>query len=157
MHSCLLACKKLFDEYLQRSIYACYGTSLVDLAPLGRGFTSLLKLCLIEEPGWDLSIVRQTANLVFYFESLLSIFHQVGSDLDGRQLEQSRHSCFTGCARAITVIKTWYEMKVASEETQTSMLDQAGMAGYDTSMMGGQNFLDDTYWLDFMGDWSLQQ
>lgn len=75
----------------------------------------------------------------------------MGNDLDGRQREACRHSCFSGCARAIGVVKSWYECKVSSEEQSMGEMPVMG------EMVGGQGWpLDDTYWLDFMGDWTLQ-
>lgn len=157
LHAFLLASQKLLDEYLQRERWTTYGTSVADMAPLGRGLTSLLKLCLIEEPGWDLNIVRQTANLDYYFEQLLSRFQQVGADLDGRQHAPCRQSFFTGCARAFHVFKNWYDTTIRSEAASTTLQEQASVMGYDVAMLGDQNFLDDAYWLEFMGDWTMQQ
>ncbi|KUJ23485.1 uncharacterized protein LY89DRAFT_663914 [Mollisia scopiformis] len=152
LHNCMMACKKLLDEYLKQPLWSCYGTCVADLAPLGRAISSLLKLCLVEEAGWDLSLVRQTANLEFYFEQLLAKYQQVGADLDGRQQELCRNSFFTGCARAMGVIKTWYETKIMSDSTQSALQDQT----YDVTMMGEQaNFIDDAYWMEFMGDWTM--
>ena len=98
--------------------------------------------------------MRQSANLVFYLEALLGIYQAVGEDLDKRQRENSRHSCFTGFARAVLVIKTWYECKVIAEDSQG--MGEVGMLGNDMPEMVGGWPSDDPYWLDFMGDWSLQ-
>lgn len=155
LHSCLLACKKLIDEYLERPMPGYYGTSVADLAPLGRGISSLLKLCVVEEPGWDLGMVRQTANLNYYFEQLLAKFAQVGADIDQIQRQPCRHSFFTGCARAMGVVKAWYETKVGPDSAPNY---QAASVAYDGMMIGEEvNFLDDSYWLEFMGDWPMQQ
>lgn len=155
LHSCMVACKKLLDEYLERPMSAYYGTSVADLAPLGRGISSLLKLCVLEEPGWDLGTVRQTANLNYYFEQLLEKFSQVGADIDRIQRQPCRHSFLTGCARAMGVVKTWYETKVGSDSTPNY---QAASVLYDGIMNGEDvNFLDDSYWMEFMGDWPMQQ
>lgn len=155
LHNCVLACKTLMDEYLERPTSGYYGTSVADLAPLGRGMSSLLKLCVVEEVGWDLSMVRQTANLNYYFEQLVAKFSEVGTDLDQIQREPCRHSFFTGCARAMGVVKNWYETKVGSDSTPNY---QAAAVVYD-GMMNGEDmtFLDDSYWLEFMGDWPMQQ
>lgn len=165
LHACLQSSKALFESVLALPFSQFYGTSLIDLAPLGRACTSLLRLCLLEnEPAWELPHVRQNANLLYYLDSVYGLFLTVGQDLDERQRhgegpagEGVRKSFFTGCARAVGVIKGWYEMKI-SQELETREGSGAGMAGmgYDANWIGTGGFLDEADWADFMGDWALQ-
>jgi len=156
LYSSLISTKTLLDSYLIQPVsYSAF--SALDLGQLGHGMSNLLKLSVLEEPGWDLAYVRQTMNLSYYFEQIISKFEAVGASLSAMQPVPTKDNFPTGCARAMRRVKNWYEAKVAAE-AQT-------VAGEGTTtedvlitddLVGSQfDYLNEAYWLELMGDTSL--
>ncbi len=121
---------------------------------MGHTCSTLLKLSLIEEPGWELAHVRQTVNVQYYFDQIASKFIQAGNAIDQIQNRICSESFPTGCGRAILKVKGWYEARISSEEIQDPPLSQdetnaMGM-GMGDILSVDQMMLDDADWLEFV-------
>ena len=156
LYSSLLSTQKLLDGCLARPASEHFGASVIDLGHLGRGLSSLLKLSLIEEAGWDLTHVRQRANLSYYFTEFSSRMEQIGLEIDRIQRAPFIRSFPTGCARVMRVVQSWYESKIA-ETSQTALPEQATVTGIMDGILNSDQFdyLNDAYWLELMGDGSF--
>lgn len=159
LYGCLVSSQKLLNGYVNRPISAYKAFCVIDLSHMGRGLSTLLKLSLLEETGWDLSYVRQTANLSYYFNELASRFEQVGEVIDRLQKKpvRDRASSFpTGCARAMRMVQQWYEAKIAADAAQSGQHAVPELAvplgGMDDMMLDDFDFMNDANWLDLMGD-----
>lgn len=136
-------------------VSAYFGFTLMELAHIGYVCSTLLKLSLVEEEGWDLVHVRETVNVQFYFDQLSSKFIQAGNSIDRIQNQVCAESFPTGCSRAILKVKAWYEAKLAGEAVQDAGVpqDETNMMGMGATLSIDQMMLDDVDWFEFvMGD-----
>ncbi|KAH7336166.1 hypothetical protein BKA65DRAFT_28790 [Rhexocercosporidium sp. MPI-PUGE-AT-0058] len=108
LYGCLVSSQKLLNCYIDQPIAAYKGLCVIDLSHMGRGLSTLLKLSLVEETGWDLVHIRQTVDLSYYFNELASRFERIGEVVDRMQKRpvRDRASSFhTGCARAMRMVQ----------------------------------------------------
>lgn len=163
LYGCLVSSQKLLNGYINQPISAYKAFCVIDLSHMGRGLSTLLKLSLLEETGWDLAHVRQTVNLSYYFNELASRFERVGEVIDQKQKRpvRDRASSFpTGCSRAMRMVQQWYEAKIAADAAQNAaqngqhtVPEPAGpMTGIDDMMLDDFDYMNDANWLDLMGD-----
>ena len=158
LYSCLLATKTLFEIFLAQSLASYCGFSIIHLAQIGHGLSTLFKLSLIEDVGWDLAHVRETVNLQYYFDRLIARFEEAGAAIDQCQKPPCREAFATGCSRAMRRIKGWYEAKVAADTVQESGQEQGNLMNMDdVCISGGFDYLDDAYWQDVLDDFNLNQ
>jgi hypothetical protein len=158
LYGCLLASQKLLDGYVAMSPSEYYGFSIVDLAHLGRGLTTLLRLSLLDENGWDKHHVRQTADLIYYFDHVGGIFEQVGSTMDQGQRKKVRDSFPTGCARAMKRVKVWYESKIALEADSRIVTEEIPLESMEFDFTSDHfDYWNDRNLLELMGDGAFLQ
>ncbi|KAK0112917.1 hypothetical protein ONS95_014638 [Cadophora gregata] len=150
LYGCLVSSQKLLNGYINQPISAYQAFSVIDLSHMGRGLSTLLKLSLIEEAGWDLAHVRQTLNVSYYFNELGSRFEQIGEVVDRMQKRpvKDRASSFaTGCSRAMRMVQQWYEAKVAADAAQSGQHavpePAVSLAGMDDIMLDDFDFMND--------------
>jgi hypothetical protein len=162
LYSCLLSAKRLLDLSISVPASDYLYHSLINNAHIGHGISILLKLTLIEEPGWDLAEVRQTADLPGYFNRLLANFEQAGTSIDQLQKGSTKLSFPTGCARVMARVKAWYETTAprivgtgseANDLLEQEMVMGTGMEGFAYDDMSG--YLNDVYWLEFIANRGL--
>lgn len=160
LYGCLVSSQKLLNGYINQPISAYKAFCVIDLSHMGRGLSTLLKLSLLEETGWDLAHVRQTVNLSYYFNELASRFERVGEVIDQKQKRpvRDRASSFpTGCSRAMRMVQQWYEAKIAADAAQNAaqngqhtVPEPAGpMTGIDDMMLDDFDYMNDAnceYW-----------
>jgi hypothetical protein len=152
LYSCLLSCQTLLNEFVDMPISAYFGFSLVDLAHIGHACSTLLKLSLVEEPGWDLVHVRQTVNAQYYFDQIAAKFIQAGNAIDQIQDRICNESFPTGCGRAMLKVKGWYEARLSPETIQDPPIsqDETNLLGMGDTLSVDQMMLDDADWVDFV-------
>lgn len=172
LYSCLITTKKLANGYLARPLCDFAGVSVIDLAHLGRCLSTLLKLSLLEDAGWDLVHVRRTADLSYYFNETSARFASVGAEIDDQQkrIVRERATSFpTGCARAMKMVQNWYEARLAAEGNNAAaggetavvreelQVQGTGIGAEDVSMEEAfdLDYLNDANWLDIMGDYGF--
>jgi hypothetical protein len=151
-YACLMSCQTLLNKFIDMPVSAYFAFSLMELSHIGHTCSTLLKLSLVEEPGWDLAHVRQTVNAEHYFDQLSSKFMQAGTAIDQAQNRVCSESFPTGCGRAIMRVKAWYEAKLAVETMQTLSVpqDQTNVLGIGDALSVDQMILDDTDWFEFV-------
>ncbi|KAG4437722.1 hypothetical protein IFR05_006805 [Cadophora sp. M221] len=154
LFGCLVSSQKLLNGYINQPIAAYKGLCVIDLSHMGRGLSTLLKLSLVEEAGWDLAHVRQTVDLSYYFNEVASRFESIGEVIDRMQTRpvRDRASSFhTGCARAMRMVQQWYEAKIAAEAVQEP--PPAPPTGMEDIILDDSfDYMNDANWLDLMGD-----
>jgi hypothetical protein len=151
LYACLVSAKSLLDNIFALPLSSYYGFSIITLSQLGYGLSTAFKLFFIEVPGWDLTYVRSTVNLLQYFEHFIAKFEQAGAQIDNTQPTPTRISFCTGCSRAMGRVKGWYEVRLAAETEEKQREQQTGLTGID-DILGAENF---NYWDEafFKGDW----
>jgi len=151
-YACLISCQTLLNKFVEMPVSEYFGFSLMDLSHVGHSCSTLLKLSLVKEAGWDLVHVRQTVNAEYYFEQIALKFIQAGNAIDQIQNRVCSESFPTGCGRAIMRVKAWYEAKISAEAAQDPLVpqDEAGIPGVGDNMTMDQMMLDDADWLEFV-------
>jgi hypothetical protein len=161
LYACLMSCQTVLNQFVNMPVSAYFGFSLFELAHIGHSCSTLLKLSLVEEPGWDLTHVRQTVNAEYYLDQISSQLIQAGNAIDQIQSRVCSESFPTGCGRAMLRVKAWYEMKISSEEILQNPpvpQDQTNMIGMGDTLSIDQMMLDDADWVEFvMGSGSYWQ
>ncbi|KAG9234284.1 hypothetical protein BJ875DRAFT_441424 [Amylocarpus encephaloides] len=160
LYSCMTAARRLLDAFIQQPVDFYIPFSLAQLAFIGTGLSTLFKISMYEEPGWDLVEARKTANLSQYFDELISKFEKAGSIVDMNQLEQCRMCFSTGCSRAMRRVKGLYESKIAGNTGQniTAPQDHPGLTGMEDVISGEEvDWVNDVYWQELMGDVNFSQ
>jgi len=159
LYACLQAAKAQVDHYLTLPTSDFFGCSIIELSHLGQSFATLLRLALVEEPGWDLEYVRGTVIPIEYFHRVTSRFEGVGNLLDSSQRPGCKPSCPTHIARALSRVKTWYEGRISTESEQNPH-HQGTTLGMQDVLIGDQfglDCIDDAYWLELAGDFRFMQ
>lgn len=159
LFSCLSACKSTLDIALSAPASAYSTLSIMDLGHIGHGFSTLIKIILADEPGWDMLQIRQAANFHYYFDNITAKFEEAGDEIDAKQAIPYGHSFPKGCAIAMRKVKARYERKLAASMEQTTETVQEptnvmGIEGLNGDDLQG---LDDAYWLEFVGGLDLMQ
>jgi len=151
-YACLMSCQTLLNSFIETPVSAYFGFSLMDLAHIGHSCSTLLKLSLVEEPGWDLAHVRQTVNAGYYLDQIASKFIQAGNAIDQIQNRVCSESFPTGCGRAMMRVKAWYETKISVETVQDPPAPQAetNVMGMGDTLSVDQMMLDDADWVEFV-------
>jgi hypothetical protein len=155
LYACLISAKSFLDIYLTLPLSSYYGMSIVTLAQLGHALSTLFKLLFVDVPGWDLAHVRETANLLHYFEHIIGRFEQVGAQIDNSQATPAKRSFCSGGALAMGRVKGWYEARIAAETEKRQQEEQAGLRGLEDFLSGEKfDYLDEAY---LMGDWKWDE
>jgi hypothetical protein len=158
LYACLLSTKSLLDVIIAQPLSSYFGFSVTNLAEMGHACSTLFKLSLVEQAGWDLTHVRQTVNLVAYFDQLISNFEEAGATIDRAQRSPSKESFPTGCSRAMGRVKGWYEAKLALDLETQGHQNPTSVTGVDDMMnWNGFDYLDDSYWQEIMADMTFMQ
>ncbi|KAH8654456.1 hypothetical protein BGZ60DRAFT_154530 [Tricladium varicosporioides] len=162
LYPCLMSTKAVLIPFLSLEQSSYRRFSLLQLSHLGHALSTLFKLSLIDEPGWDLGDVRRTASVTEYFDTLIAHFERAGKEIDSIQREPARDCFATGCARAMRRVKAVYEAKAAGTQIaggeNPCSHGQINAAAIDANLTAEQfDWIDDAYWQELMNDGSLWQ
>lgn len=151
MSTCLLAVQKLLELSIAQKVSKCAALSGAQLSFIGLGLSTLFKLSVVEQPGWDLAQVRQNVNVFDFFDHLIKKFEQAGADVDHLQPEPCRLSFQEGCSRAMRRVRGVYETKMGVV-SGTNLVPEQEMSGMDgLTAMDQYDWIDDAYWQDMIG------
>jgi hypothetical protein len=154
LYACLISAKSFLDIMSALPLSSFYGLSIVSLSQLSHGLSTVFKLSFLDVPGWDLVHVRETVNLLPYFEHFISQLGQIGAQIDNLQRPPAKRSFFTGCSLAMVRVKGWYEARLAAETEKKQQEEQPGLTGMEDILSGEKfDFMDDNLYAYFMGDW----
>jgi len=150
LYSALVSTKSLLDLFVSQPLVSYFGFCIPNTAQIGHALSTLFKLSVINEVGWDLQHIRRTVNLPAYFDQLISKFEEAGAQIDNMQTSPCRESFPTACAKAMARVKCWYEQKVALE-SESNLQTQPSMSGLDDLFaVNSFDYLDDAYWQELM-------
>ena len=116
---------------------------------MGVACSTLFKLSLVDEVGWDLAAIRTTVSFKEYFEKARINLEQVGLAIDHNQREPCKSSFYTSGAVKMRKIQMWYEAKIAKEAQPT---DGRPPEISDPLSMDNLGIYGDRFWEDFMID-----
>ena len=109
------------------------------------GILALYRLSIFDDPVWDRGLVRDTADLSFILGQIIEKSSQVkaAANLDPGTIEDK--DMFSGNARTIKAIKTWWDAKVAAEvnDNNIGLNETLGEMNMD--------FFDDVWLRDIFG------
>ena len=91
---------------------------------LAQCIMTLFKLLTFDDPIWDRGLARETANLTLILEQVIQKLTQVKAvaRLDHGELEGK--DIFSGTARTLESIKTWWDSRSAAESTNNTGLNE---------------------------------
>jgi hypothetical protein len=153
LYACLLSAKQFLDFMLEQPQANYLGYSVINCSQIGHALSTLIKLCFVEEEGWNLANVRETINLQFYFNQFIANFERAGEAIDRLQLTPCKASFPTGCSRAMRRVLTACEQKIAAESGTARFQEQSGYVPLDEPLPNiSYDHFDDTYWEAIIGD-----
>lgn len=147
LHACHDATRKLMERCLARPISDYFTFCVIDVASMGLSCSTLLKLSLVDENGWDLVSVRRNVSFKDYFERLRNNFEQVGLAIDKNQQVPCKPSIFTNGNMRMKAIQAWYEGRLANEGQQNPGISQDMTELVNVGEFG---IFGDRFWEDFM-------
>ena len=96
---------------------------------------TLFRLVTFDDPVWDRGLVRDTANLSLILEQIIERYTEVKVEADLDHGDSEDKDIFSGSARFLRTIKTWWDAKVAAEFNNDMVLDDTlgdiNMEGFD--------------------------
>ena len=110
----------------------------------------LCRLSTLEDPAWDLTLVRKTLNLSLVLDQLASNMAQVEAAASIDTTNYDGQSIYGQCAKRMLNIKEWWEGRLASE-TSGGNPAQHGVNGTMGPM--AMDGVDDAWFMDMLGAW----
>ena len=106
---------------------------------------ALYRLSTLDDPAWDRGLVRDTADLSLILGQVIEKFAQVKAAVNLDPGTSEGKDMFSGNARTIKAIKTWWDAKVDAE------LNDNNMGLNETLGEMNMDFLDDVWLRDIFG------
>lgn len=106
---------------------------------------ALYRLATLDDPAWDRGLVRDTADLSLILGQIIEKFTQVKAMVNLDPGTSEGKDMFSGNARTIKAIKTWWDAKVAAElnDNNTGLNETLGEMNME--------FFDDVWLRDIFG------
>ena len=145
LYTCLHATKNWFDIFLSLSPASYVGFTMPIFTQMAFCILALFRLSTFDDPVWDRGLVRETADLSLILGQIVEKNSQVKAmaKLDPDTSEDK--DLFSGNARTIKAIKTWWDAKVAAE------LNDNNMGLNETLGEMNMEFFDDVWLRDIFG------
>ncbi|CAG8981366.1 hypothetical protein HYALB_00013895 [Hymenoscyphus albidus] len=151
LSTCLLAVQKLLDLSIAQKVSKFAALSGPQLSFIGLGLSTLFKLSVVEQPGWDLAQVRQSVKIFDYFDHLIKQFEAVSVTADQLHPEPCKLSFSEGCGRALKRTKGIYGTKMGVV-SGANLVPEHEISGIDGGLLSMEfDWIDDAYWQDMMG------
>lgn len=156
LYACLLAAKTFVNLMLEQPPADYFGYSQINLSQIGHGLSTLIKLCFVEEDGWNLTNVRETINLHSCFGQIITHFERAGEAIDRLQVAPCKASLPTGCSRAMRRVLVACEVKFAAEsEPAGFQAQQPDYAAMEEPLPNiSYDHFDDAYWEAIISDFT---
>ncbi|RDW87937.1 hypothetical protein BP5796_03631 [Coleophoma crateriformis] len=157
LYSCLNAAQKVLEYVMARPLSTYYITSMIEFNFMRCGLITLLKLSLLETPGWHAVEVRQKIDPLHYYDHIMVCLEKVGTAMDLNQPPYLRESFPTLGARSMKGVRAWYEAvtnqnNAASQDQQTLITTYTGGSMQDWMNIDQFDYLDEALWLQSMGN-----
>lgn len=151
LYTCLRATKSWFDLFLVFSPALYVGVSFLTFTQLAHCLIALYRLSTLDDPDWDLGLVRETLDLSLVLDQVVTKMAQVklAAGLDYGSSEDS--DVFSQNSRRIGSIKAWWDAKISMDLTERNIA-----AVDETVGEAATDFLDDAWLKDILGPWDLQ-
>ena len=106
---------------------------------------ALYRLSTFDDPAWDRGLVRDTADLSLILGQIIEKFAQVKAVVNLDPGTSEGKDMFSGNARTVKAIKTWWDTKVDAE------MNDNNMGLNETLGETNMDFLDDVWLRDIFG------
>lgn len=144
LYACLHATKSWFDLFLSFPPDHYTGFSIPICIQMAHCIIALFRLSTFDDPIWDRGLVRETANLSLILAQIIENHNQVkvATNLDHGASEDK--DVFSGTARTIEAIKSWWDGKLVAEVADSIVLNET---------LGEMNmdFADDVWLKELLG------
>lgn len=163
--SCILSLKSWFEIYLAIPISTYIDISFPFFTQLAHCVVILHRLSVLEDPGWDRSVVRETVDILAVLERVVVNFRSLSAE--GGDGGVVRADIFAKLAWIFESVRVWTRGKLVTIFGEDTMHKQtwngedalglqagfgeSGDAGVDMMMVNG---IDDAYLNDMLGPWS---
>ncbi|RDW72822.1 hypothetical protein BP6252_06729 [Coleophoma cylindrospora] len=157
LYSCLNASQKVLEYVMTKPLSTYYIASMIEFNFMRCGIKSLLKLCLLETPGWHAVEVRQKIDPLRYYDHIMGCLEKVGTAMDLNRPPYLRESFPTLGARSMKGVRAWYEAvtnqnNAASQDQQALITTCTGGGLQDWMNIDQFDYLDEVMWLQSMGN-----
>ncbi|KAK6075904.1 heterokaryon incompatibility protein [Seiridium cupressi] len=152
LHACLEAAKNFLDLFLTIEPEEYPGLPFWIMIEYAHSSQVVYRLSLLDDPGWDRSMVRQTADIIYYLEKValnMDQAHDVGDySINGTD------SLFTKAAASLRMtIPTWTaNLEQVGAFTAAQISNSASRANEPNDPML-MDFTDDTWLTDMFASW----
>ncbi|PHH63347.1 hypothetical protein CDD81_6044 [Ophiocordyceps australis] len=167
MHSCALAAKAWYDNYLDTDPTEVLGMPFTIYVSMSRTQVTLYKLTVLEDPAWDKEILRSTANLLDLLDCMIVKFQDLADTWRSLVQKEQEGSTFNKGVIMMQRIRDFWEPTLSralrcgylpspEDSQQFNLLDPH--EGPDGMLMDGQQGIDfqNMHWMtDFLGPWEF--
>ncbi|KAL4923694.1 transcription factor domain-containing protein [Aspergillus undulatus] len=146
LYACLDAIRKRFDLLLSFTPAEFATLPSTVLFPTAHSLVALLRLSTFEYPGWDLVVVRQTADLLSLTQQIADKFSQVAGAIGIKNpADGNMTDCFTLAAKIMLGLWAGWASKLPELPTQTDAVPP--IPEYDQSLVDAWLATQDLSWL----------
>ena len=113
---------------------------------------ALYRLATFDDPAWDRGLVRDTADLSLILGQIIEKFAQVKAAVNLDPGTSEDKDMFSGNARKLQAIKTWWDTKVAAELNDNNNNNNNNNMGVNETLVEmNMDFLDDVWLREIFG------
>lgn len=124
LFACLHATKKWFDLFLSLPHASYVGFSISIFTQQAQCIMTLFRLLTFDDSIWDRGLARDLANLALILEQIIQKLTQVKVVASLDHGESQAKDIFSGTARTLESIKTWWDSRSAAELTNNTGLNE---------------------------------
>ena len=148
LYACLHATKNWFDLFLSLSPASYVGLTMPIFTQMAFCILALYRLATFDDPVWDRGLVRDTADLSLILGQIIEKSSQVKAAVNLDPGTSEDKDMFSGNARTLKAIKTWWDAKVAAELNDNN---NNNMGLNETLGEMNMEFFDDVWLRDIFG------
>lgn len=150
LQACLQAAKSFLDSFLAIDVSEYHALPFWIMIEYAHSAQVLYRLTVLDDPGWDRSMVRQTADIIYYLEQTaikMDQAHEIGD----YSVNGADGSLFTkACASLRATIPIW-SANLGQLGAFTAAENTVGVNGSIDPML--MDFMDDTFLTDMFASW----
>lgn len=151
LYASLNTAKLAFDNFFDVPISAYFGMSFPVFAQFARSIAVLYKLSILDDPSWDIGLVRSTVDILQILDRLLNNLELANQlSFDGAE-----DSIAARTIKVFTSVRAWCSAKLgssgnAANDTSLRLTSEAGMSQDPFALES----LDDAWLGDILASWT---
>ncbi|KAL3464601.1 hypothetical protein BJX64DRAFT_275790 [Aspergillus heterothallicus] len=112
LYACLSALRQRFEIFLSLPVVAYLSLPVTTLMHTAHSMVALFRLSILEYPGWDTVVVRQTADLLSLTRQIADKFFQVPATVGLRNEHGEEPDSYTTCGKILMGLHTGWATKL---------------------------------------------